>query len=258
MGDFALSSLVIAGVVFLCTFGGAVLGLYLGKVLPGSYLSGDSKEVIRITSGLLATLAALVLGLLVASAKSAFDTQENGFEQLAANVIVLDRSLARGGPEANTAREALRRTVSLTIDSLWPTDDSATSGLDAAEISAEGDTFIAAIRELGAGNESQRIIQTQALQLATEMARTRWMLSQDHDSASSIPFFVVLLFWLFALFVSFGLFAPRNGAVVTALVVCALSAAGAVFLFVDLNQPSGGLIRISSTPLRYALSQLGK
>lgn len=230
----------------------------LRTVLPEPYLSAESKEVIRVTSGLLATLAALVLGLLVASAKSGFDAQENGFQQLAANTVVLDRLLARGGAEANRAREALRRTVSRTIDSLWPTTDSVSSGLDAVEITAESDSFFAAIRDLDPGNETQRIVQSQALQLGAEMARTRWLLSQEQDSASAIPFLAVLSFWLFALFVSFGLFAPRNGAVMTALIVGALSAAGAVFLIVDLNRPSSGLIQVPSAPLRYALSQLGK
>jgi hypothetical protein len=253
-----LSSVVIAGIVFICTFGGGMLGMSLRTVLPESHLNADSKEVVRITSGLLATLAALVLGLLVASAKSGFDAQENGFQQLAANVVVLDRLLARGGPEANPAREALRRTVSRTIDSLWPATGSASSGLDAADITSESDSFFAAIRDLGADNDPQRIIQTQAVQLGAEMARTRWLLSQEQDSASSIPFLAVLSFWLFALFVSFGLFAPRNGAVMTAIIVCALSAAGAVFLIVDLNRPSGGLIQVSDAPFRYALSQLGK
>jgi len=235
-----------------------MLGMSLRNALPESYLNAEAKEVIRLTSGLLATLAALVLGLLVASAKSGFDAQENGFQQLAANVVVLDRLLARGGPDADKAREALRRTVGRTIDSLWPPDNSAASRLDAAEITVEGDAFFAAVRDLGAGNDTLRTIQTQALQLGAEMARTRWLLSQDQDSASWIPFFVVLLFWLSALFLSFGLFAPRNGAVMTALLVCALSAAGAVFLIVDLNRPSDGLIQIPSAPLRYALSQLGK
>lgn len=253
-----MDSIVIAGIVFLCTFGGALLGMSLRSVLPESHLSSESKEVIRVTSGLLATLAALVLGLLVASAKSGFDAQANGFKQLSANIVALDRMLARGGPETNTAREALRRAVSRTIDSLWPTTDSASSRLDAAEITAATDSFFAAIRDLGAGNETQRTIQSQALQLGAEMGRTRWLLSQDEDRASSIPFLAVLLFWLFALFVSFGLFAPRNVVVMTALMVCALSAAGAVFLIVDLNRPSGGLIQVPSTPLRYALSQLGK
>lgn len=253
-----MDSIVIAGIVFACTLGGAWLGMSLRKVLPESYLSEEAKEAIRLCSGLLATLAALVLSLLVASAKSGFDAQESGFQKLAANVVVLDRLLARGGQEASTAREALRRMASRTIDSLWPTDDSATSGLDADDITAEGDAFFAAIRDLGAGDVALRSVQEQALQLGADMARTRWLLSQRRDDASWTPFLVVLLFWLSALFLSFGLFAPRNGAVVTALIVCALSTAGAVFLIMDLERPSEGLIQIPSTPLRYALSQLAK
>jgi hypothetical protein len=101
-------------------------------------------------------------------------------------------------------------------------------------------------------------VQAQALQTAADLARTRWQLSTQHDSASLGPFLVVLLFWLLAIFVSFGLFGPPNGAVVTALLVCALATAGAVFLIVDLNEPAGGLIEVSSAPLRSAVSELGK
>jgi hypothetical protein len=250
-------SLLIAAIVFACAFGGAVLGMSLRSILPESHLHADSKEVVRITTGLLATLAALVLGLLVASAKSAFDAQDKGFQQLSANIIVLDRTRASYGPEAAGAREALRRTVAATIESLWPAEGTPVSGMDSAAISTEGAKFFASIRDLAPTNDVQRSVQSQALQIGTDLARTRWLLSQKQDSSSSVPFLIVLLFWLFAIFVSFGLFSPRNAAVLTAFFICAISAAGAVFLIVDLNDPSGGLIKGSSTPLRFALAQLG-
>ena len=233
-----------------------MLGMSLRKALPESYLNAEAKEVIRLTSGLLATLAALVLGLLVASAKSGFDAQENGFQQLAANVVVLDRLLARGGPDADKAREALRRTVGRTIDSLWPPDNSAASRLDAAEITVEGDAFFAAVRDLGAGNDTLRTIQAQALQLGAEMARTRWLLSQNQDSASWIPFFVVLLFWLSALFLSFGLFAPRNLISAVTLTLCALAVAGALGMILTLEDGFGRLVHISPQPMRQAAKAL--
>jgi hypothetical protein len=251
-------SIIIAGIVFACTFGGALIGISLRAKLPESHLTSESKEVIKLATGLLATLAALVLGLLVASAKSAFDAQESGFQQLSANIVVLDRMLAHYGPEAIQAREALRGTVTATIDRLWPSKGSPASGLDDTAITADGETLYSAIRDLAPQNDAQRVVQSQALQIGTDLARTRWLLSQQQDSASSVPFLIVLLFWLFAIFTSFGLFAPRNGAVLTALMVCALSSAGAIFLIVDLNQPNGGLIQVSSGPLRYAVSQLGK
>jgi hypothetical protein len=253
-----LSSLVIAGVVFACAFGGALLGIRLSGRLTDSHLDSGSKEAIRLSTGLLATLAALVLGLLVASAKSGFDAQKSGFQQLSTNIIVLDRSLGRYGPEAEQARAELRQTVIATIDHLWPAKDMPATDLDDAEISAAGAKFFAALRDLAPANDAQRTVQSQGMQLATEIARTRWSLSQPQDEASLVPFLAVLLFWLFAIFTSFGLFAPARGAVITAFLVCALSAAGAVFLIVDLSQPSGGLIHISDTALRYALAQLGK
>ena len=230
----------------------------LRAFLPESHLAPESKDVIRVTIGLIATLAALVLGLLVASAKTAFDAQETGFKQLAANIVVLDRTLARYGPAAADAREALRRTVTATADSLWPATGSPTAGLASSSITAEGGKFYAAIEALAPTNDAQRTVQSQALQIATDLAHTRWLLSQEQDDASSIPFLVVLVFWLSVIFGSFGLFSPRNGAIITAFLVCALLAAGAVFLIVDLNEPSGGIIQVSSAPLRNAIAQLGQ
>lgn len=251
-------SFVIAGIVFVCSFGGAVLGMRLHTTLPEHYLNASSKDVIRVTSGLLATLVALVLGLLVASAKAEFDAQETGFQQLSSNIIVLDRMLGHYGPGAERAREALRTAVETTIKALWPEEGQPSASLDSAGISTESESLFVVIGNLTPTTDAQRTAQSQALSIGVDLARTRWMLSQQQISASSGPFLVVLLFWLFTLFASFGLFAPRNGAVLTAFFVSALSAAGAMFLIADLNRPSDGLIQVSSVPLRYAVSQLGK
>lgn len=253
-----MNSILIAGVVFACAFGGAVVGIALQRLLPELHLRHDSKEVIRLGTGLIATMAALVLGLLIGGAKSAFDTQRSGFQQLATNVILLDRSLAHFGPEAKPAREQLRGTVVAMIDRLWPADGSESSGLDDPSITADGAALYNTIRELAPRDDGQRSLQAQALQVGADLARTRWLLSQADDGSLPIPFLVVLAFWLFVLFASFGLFAPPNGTVIVVLLVCALSVAGAVLLIVDLDQPFEGLIRVSSVPLRNALAQLGR
>ncbi len=106
-----MGSIAIGGIVFACTFGGALVGMMLRAVLPEHHVSPDSKDVVKLGMGLIATLAALVLGLLIASAKSSFDGQRTGFQQLAANLVLLDHALARYGPETKGAREALRRLV---------------------------------------------------------------------------------------------------------------------------------------------------
>ena len=73
-----------------------------------------------------------------------------------------------------------------------------------------------------------------------------------------VPFLVVLVLWLVVIFASFGLFAPRNATVVAVLVLCALSASGAIFLILEMDRPFEGLMKVSDVPLRYALSQLGR
>jgi hypothetical protein len=248
----------VGGIVFACTFGGAVVGMILRAVLPEHHLSTESRDVVKLGTGLIATLAALVLGLLIASAKSSFDAQRTGFQQLAANLVLLDRALARYGPETKDAREALRNLVATTIERLWPEDASLSSGLGASAISAGGATVFDKVGSLSPKNEVQRSLQSQAIQICNDLARTRWLLTEQDETAIPKPFLVVVVFWLTMLFMSFGLFAPLNPTVIFTLVVCALSVAGAMFLIVDLDSPFGGLIQISSTPLRNALSQLGQ
>jgi hypothetical protein len=253
-----VSSLIVAGITFACTFGGALFGMYLRRVLPDPHLGSDSKDVIKMGTGLIATMAALVLGLLIASAKSTFDAQRAGFQQMATNVVLLDRTLAHYGPEAKAARDVLRNTVAGVLDQLWPAAGTPSSGLDAPEITAKGTALYEAVRDLAPKTDAQRAAQAQALQLVTDLTRTRWTLSQRDDGSIPKPFLAILIFWLSVLFMSFGLFSPGNATVVAILLVCALSVASALLLIVDMSQPFTGLFQISSTPLRGALAQLSQ
>src|SRR5262245_19571622 len=110
-GSVLMSSLTISAIVFGVVLGGAVLGMVLRALLPEHHLSQESKDVVKMGMGLIATIAAMVLGLLVASAKASFDTQRNGLAQLSANVMLLDRILAHLGPESSECREQLKETV---------------------------------------------------------------------------------------------------------------------------------------------------
>jgi hypothetical protein len=253
-----VSSLVVAGITFVCTFGGAMLGMVLRGFLPDPHLSSDSKDVIKMGTGLIATMSALVLGLLIASAKNTLDAQRTGFQQMAANVVLIDRTLAHFGPEAKAARELLRRMVVSAIDRLWPVDGSPSAGLAAPEFTADGTALYESIRDLTPKTDAQRSGQAQALQTYADVAKTRWLLSQRDDGAIPKPFLAILVFWLFVLFASFGLFSPRNGTVMVVLIVCALSVASALLLIVDMSEPFTGLFQISSTSLRHALGQLGQ
>jgi hypothetical protein len=253
-----MSSLAVAVTAFACAFGGAVLGMALRAALPGSHLSDESKEVIRLGAGFVGTMAALVLGLLVASATSEFNAEDRGFQQLATDYTVLDRALKQYGPEAEGAREMLRRSADTVLERLWPASGPRTSGFSAAEITAANEALFASVRDLSPRNGAQRQIQTQVMQIGVELGKHRWGLSQGESGSIPAPFLVVLMFWVAALFTAFGLLSPRNATVIIVLLVCALSVAAAVFLILDLSQPFEGLIRVSGEPLREARSRLGR
>jgi hypothetical protein len=203
-------------------------------------------------------MAALVLGLLVASAKSAFDSQKTGFQEMATNLVLLDRTLKHYGPQADGARQVLRETTTAAVDHLWPADGAKSTGFGDKKVSARGEALYNAVRELKPEDDAHRAMQSEALAIGANLARTRWQLSQQDDNGNSKPFMVVLVFWLSVIFLSFGLFSPANPTTVTALLVCALSVAGAILLIVDLDQPFDGLIRVSDKPLRYAIEQFGQ
>ena len=86
-----MSAMAVGGIVFACVFGGALLGMVLRRALPAHHLSTDSKDVVKLGMGLVGTMAALALGLLLASAKSAYDAQADELRQMSATVLLLDR-----------------------------------------------------------------------------------------------------------------------------------------------------------------------
>jgi Protein of unknown function (DUF4239) len=189
--------------------------------------------------------------------------------------VLLDHVLARYGPETKETRAVLRRTVASTIERLWPEEaassrsktqpateasstPNASSVLGGSSITSGGDALFDRVRNLSPKNETQRSLQAQALQIGSDLARTRWLLVGEQESSLATPFLVVVVFWLSFLFLSFGLFAPPNPTVIVTLLVSALSVAGAMFLIVDLDDPFGGFIQISSYSLQNALSQMGR
>jgi hypothetical protein len=207
---------------------------------------------------LIATMSALILGLLVASANSSYQRERSAFEQMSADLLMLDRLLGQYGSDASQARDLLRRTVTIAFERIWP-QRGERSTLDALETMAAGGAFYDALQGLSPQDDRQRWLHGQALQIAADLAKTRWLLLQEqHDSSLPMPFLVALVFLLSALFVSFGLFAPGNATVVVTLFVCALSASGAIGLILELDQPFDGLIQISDAPLRSVLAQLGR
>ena len=251
MSAFGLSSLA-----FALIFGGALLGMLLRFVLPEPHLNADSKDMVRLATGLIATLSALVVGLLIASAQSSFQTRSNQIRQITANVILLDNLLARSGPQAQPLRPLLRGGVKVLVDRIWSEQNSSATGAAPFEASAQSDLFFDKLLELTPQNDGQRVVQMRAIQLWIDLAQTRVLFAQT-DRAIPMPFMAVLICWLAAIFVSFGLFSRPNATVVAALFVCSLSAASAIFLILELSHPFSGVMEISKVPLSHALAPLG-
>ncbi len=114
------------------------------------------------------------------------------------------------------------------------------------------------LQQLAPTTDAQRLSKSQAQAAATDLGQTRWLLMAQMDSSISTPMLAVVVFWLTVVFLSFGLFAPPNVTVFATLLLCAVSVAGAIFLILELDQPFGGFIQISSAPMQSALEHLGK
>ena len=251
-----MSATAIGLIVFALVFGSALLAMYVQRALPEHHLSTESKDVVKLGVALIATMSALVLSLLVASAKSAYDTRSNQLVQVAAYIHLLGRALVPYGPEAKDARSSLRQSIAFTVERFWPAEGAKRIAIDPNASPVEA--FAEKVEELSPQNEAQRLLRGQALMMALEVGRTRVLLLENLGSSIPMPFLVVLVFWLCIIFASFGLFAPRNGTVIVVLCVCALSVAGAIFLILELDRSFEGLLQISGAPLRAALAQLGR
>ena len=254
-----MSSIAIAGIVFGCVFGSSVVVMIARRFLPKNHLDAESREVVKLGMGLIATLAALVLGLLIATAKGTYDSQSGLINEISADYLLLDRILARYGPETKETRDLLKSHVAATIERIWPQDAGKAADLSpGGEARAAGETLFDKIGEFTPKTDAQRELKSRAVSVLAEVAQARLRLYARQDSTLPLPFFAVLVFWLAILFGGYGLLAPGNATVVAVLIVCSLSVAGAIFLMLELATPFSGAMRISSDPLRHALSLLGQ
>jgi hypothetical protein len=243
-------------IAFAFIFGGVLIGAGLRRALPERHLADDTKDVVRLGTGLIGTIAALVLGLLIASASGSYQTQSGHVQRMTADIILLDALLAQYGPEAQPARELLRRAVGVIVERIWRENSSASATQAPFRMTAAGEETFAKIQQLPAQSEDQRLLKSRAVELTVGVVQTRLLLLEQGGSSIPTPFLAVLIFWLSMIFASFGLFSRLNPVAAGVLFICGLSASGAIFLIVELGQPFSGFMQISSTPLRNALAPL--
>ena len=251
---------IVAIIVFTCTFGGALLGMRLRTILPGHHFDDQSKDTVKVGIGLIATMTALVLGLVTASAKTSFDAADSAVKKTAYDILTLDRLLARYGSETGDIRKGLQRAIGARTDQIWPQGASKPANLDPMRSGTGSETegLGHAIRALTPRDDAQRALQARAMDLTEALLQARWLVLAGTEASIPMPFLVILVFWLTITFASFGLFAPRHATVLAVLFVCALSVGSAVFLVLEMDTPFDGVLRVSAEPFRYTLAHLNQ
>ncbi len=252
-----MSSLEISFITLLCLLAGFVSGMGLQNLLPGHHLSKESQDTVKLGAGMVATMSALVLGLLVSSSKSSFDAVNLSIAQNGAKIIQFDHLLAEYGPETRAIREQLKVSVAERVQKVWGQSTTGDAGMRAVEKSTTMLGLEAALRALTPPTEAQKNLLNQCLQVSAEIWHSRLLIVEQQQQSVPVVFLVLLVFWLTLLFVSFGLFAPSNVTVAVVMGVCALSVTSAVFLILEMSHPLDGCIKVSSAPLLKALELIG-
>ena len=251
-----MNTTLTALIVFGCLVGAVLLGRGLRRMLPQEHLSADSRDVIKLAIGLVATMSALVLGLLVSSAKGSYDTERSEVIQMAAKVAFLDRLLTVYGPEAAEARVRFHDAVKEAVQQMWP--EEARQPAQLAPNAQAGNVVYGVVQALSPHDDAQRKLKDQAISVGIDIGQLRSLLAAQSVPSISTPMLIVLVLWLAIIFLGFSTLAPPNVTAIFALIVSAVAVSGAIFLILELDQPFGGVIRISSEPMVNALSQIAK
>jgi hypothetical protein len=245
-----MSAIAMSVIAFAIIFGSTLLGMFVRTILNEEHLSADSRDVMKLGTSMIATMAALVLSLLIASAKGPFDTVKSGLDQVGSKIVLLDRTMARYAPETKEARHILRRIVITTIKRIWPIEKTSIVLEEVGQAQSGIDNCDEKIRQLSARDDDQRRLQSQALQITGEITQARLLLIQRVTQRSfPMPLIVLLISWLTLSFSTLACSPLGNTTVIAVMSACALSAASALFVVLELDQPFGGVIINSSVSL---------
>jgi len=247
---------LVSVIAFLCVSGGIVLGLFLHTALPPHHFKDDSRSAVQLGMGVIGTMTAILLGVLIGSGKGFYDSENKELTEVSAKILLLDRALALYGPETHDIRSQLRDAVQTFVDATWPQKSGTASA--ASETPGRYGGLFEKITSLQPQNEIQRTLQSHATTITLQLATTRFLMAEQKKNTVPLVLIIAVIFWLTLTFCSFGLLAPRTGLVVVTFLLCALSVSAALFLLLEMYNPYTGVLRLSSEPLRLVLAHLGQ
>lgn len=251
-----MNSIAVSLLVSACVFAAAIVGLNLHRVLPRTHLTKEAEDVIRLGTSMVSVLASLVLGLLVATAKNSYDTTDQAIRAYAAEIALLNETLRDYGRGASVPRDDLRQYTQQFLRDVWPKNRELSPGLDLDKAGMMLEHTREDIRALQPADGGQKWLLGQALDISTNLLRQRWLLIERSGPGIHAAVLVILVCWIVAIFVSFGLNAPRNGTVVGAFLICSIAIGGSIFLILELDHPLSGILRISSWPVENVLAHM--
>jgi hypothetical protein len=245
---------VIGLIAFVAIFGGAVLGIVGARALPQHHLSSETRTAVSVAAAIVGTLAALVLGLMISSANSAFSARSGEVAVIAVDLIRINRMMQRYGPEADDVRAKLRTYARAKMQDLFPASGEPSQNIE--ETVRMMETTQDAMLALVPTDDRHRWLRSQALTLSDNLLHARWLLAEHSGSSIPLPFLILLIFWLTIVFASFGLFAPRNATAIAVLCLCSMAVSGGITMILELDSPLSGLVRVSAEPMRQALTEV--
>jgi hypothetical protein len=251
-----MSTITISLLVSACVFAGGLAGLFLNRLLPQDHLTTDTQDVVRLGIGMLSVLASLVLGLLIATAKTSYDSTEHAIRSYAAELALLNETLRDYGGEASVSRDVLRSYTERLLEDGWPKNGARQATLDDEKADQLLERVRDTIRAMKPVDTAQRSLQNQAIDINLNLLRQRWLLIEQQGPNVQRTVVAILVSWVTVIFASFGLNAPRNSTVVSAFLLCSLAIGGAIFLILDMDHPLDGVMRISSLPIQNVLAAM--
>lgn len=248
----------------------AMVGMYWGNRLPASHLDANGRDAAKLAAGLVTTLAALVMGLLIKSAAGTFSMANTGFAEMSAKIIILDGALAEFGDESKPLRSLIHTSVKTLHENLWPSASTppqiqaspakylVESRLENIHEETRWDTISTQVRGLSAETQSLKLLRDEAQQLSGELVQLRMVLLQKAYAGFPDAVLIILLIWCALLFTMLGVLTPNNATVKVMIFAGAFSVAGGFFLILEMSHPLDGLIKISGQPFERALQVIAR
>lgn len=249
------SPLVVGLLVFVLILAGAFAGAMVRRRVPQHHLTEDTKSLVSVSMAIVATISALVLGLLLSNANSSFNAVQGQVTSLSAEILRLDQLLRRYGPETKLARDTLREYAERKRDDLFPKNPAhvQVGQQSTYELLQQVEDLVLAVKPANARDQWWL---TQATTLASKIGDTRFLLAQQTGQGTPKAVLLLLVFWLTLLFASFALFAPSNAISTATMTLCALAIAGAVGMILELERGFGGLVHVSPQSMNHAVAVL--